>query len=348
MSGRAIYRFGEALKRKKDRLFTKKFLPVLLVSLGLAGTLGLSAVFGAPPPASSVNIEQCANGPAAGPFNICKKLSGNDGYVTGSVNATKAHWQEGDFLPYRALIEAPNSGAQQIQVSFDTAKSSELKHAIDYLSSYSLTETTGSASSTHANQANPCGDFVSGCSPAGPFVNGTAATEAAIPVPSSLTTGYPTTCANGSFGGTETTGFLRAWVSTGTISNLSVNIGAPTTSGDCPSTMTVNFVLSNPSAKVVLAWSGHVAANLNPGSGGFWGAGNSIPSGSPYHFHAGFDQVSGGDSFTVGNQDLALASSAIVVPPHLTLIKTVTTDNGGTAVPTDWTLTATGPTPISG
>ena len=28
----------------------------------------------------------------------------------------------------------------------------------------------------------------------------------------------------------------------------------------------------------------------------------------------------------------------------LTLIKTVTNDNGGTAVPTDWTLTATGPT----
>ena len=35
-------------------------------------------------------------------------------------------------------------------------------------------------------------------------------------------------------------------------------------------------------------------------------------------------------------------------PRHLTLVKTVTNDNGGTAVPTDWTLTATGPTPISG
>ena len=35
-------------------------------------------------------------------------------------------------------------------------------------------------------------------------------------------------------------------------------------------------------------------------------------------------------------------------PATLTLVKTVTNDNGGTAVPTDWTLTATGPTPISG
>ena len=31
-------------------------------------------------------------------------------------------------------------------------------------------------------------------------------------------------------------------------------------------------------------------------------------------------------------------------PATLTLVKTVTNDNGGTAVPTDWTLTATGPT----
>ncbi|OGG35190.1 hypothetical protein A2363_03910 [Candidatus Gottesmanbacteria bacterium RIFOXYB1_FULL_47_11] len=33
---------------------------------------------------------------------------------------------------------------------------------------------------------------------------------------------------------------------------------------------------------------------------------------------------------------------------HLTLVKTVTKDNGGTAVPADWTLSASGPTPISG
>jgi len=42
---------------------------------------------------------------------------------------------------------------------------------------------------------------------------------------------------------------------------------------------------------------------------------------------------------TITNDDIA---------PSLTLIKHVTTDNGGSAVPTDWTLTADGPTPISG
>ena len=35
-------------------------------------------------------------------------------------------------------------------------------------------------------------------------------------------------------------------------------------------------------------------------------------------------------------------------PPSLTLIKSVINDNGGTAVPGDWTLTATGPTGFSG
>ena len=37
-------------------------------------------------------------------------------------------------------------------------------------------------------------------------------------------------------------------------------------------------------------------------------------------------------------------STTPTVAPRLTLVKTVTNDNGGTAVPTDWTLTATGPT----
>ena len=36
------------------------------------------------------------------------------------------------------------------------------------------------------------------------------------------------------------------------------------------------------------------------------------------------------------------------VPASLTLVKTVTNDDGGTAAPTDWTLSADGPTPISG
>jgi hypothetical protein len=48
---------------------------------------------------------------------------------------------------------------------------------------------------------------------------------------------------------------------------------------------------------------------------------------------------SGGGSCTITNNDVA---------PGLTLVKQVVNDNGGTLLPTDWTLTAAGPTPISG
>jgi hypothetical protein len=48
---------------------------------------------------------------------------------------------------------------------------------------------------------------------------------------------------------------------------------------------------------------------------------------------------SGGGSCTITNDDVA---------PGLTLVKQVTNDNGGTAQPSVWTLSAAGPTPISG
>src|SRR6266404_4072291 len=111
--------------RKNKNLILRVFLPALILALSVVGALRMSPAFGTPPPASSVNIEQCANGPAAGPFNICKKLSGSNGYVTGAVIASKAHWQEGDFLPYRAIVVAPFSGTQEVAFSFDTTKTSE-------------------------------------------------------------------------------------------------------------------------------------------------------------------------------------------------------------------------------
>lgn len=62
---------------------------------------------------------------------------------------------------------------------------------------------------------------------------------------------------------------------------------------------------------------------------------------------------------TLTGSSVEIASGAVVTctinnddqpttPATLTLVKTVTNDNGGTAVPTDWALSADGPTPISG
>ena len=61
----------------------------------------------------------------------------------------------------------------------------------------------------------------------------------------------------------------------------------------------------------------------------------------------------GGDCAPDGTITLAADDATCTITndddvPSLTLSKTVITDNGGTAVAANWTLTATGPTPISG
>ncbi|MCU1338408.1 MAG: hypothetical protein JWO19_3989, partial [Bryobacterales bacterium] len=81
------------------------------------------------------------------------------------------------------------------------------------------------------------------------------------------------------------------------------------------------------------------------GTGRSWGAnvGATDVGGDPYHFYLiGFD----GDG---GSQDNQMSSNAVfTIPTRLTLHKVVVNDNGGTAVATDWMLSATGPTNISG
>ena len=72
-------------------------------------------------------------------------------------------------------------------------------------------------------------------------------------------------------------------------------------------------------------------------------------SGGPAGYTAAAWTCTGG---TVTGGTVAVANGADVTctinnndqPAHLTLVKTVTNDNGGTALPTAWTLTAAGPT----
>lgn len=76
-------------------------------------------------------------------------------------------------------------------------------------------------------------------------------------------------------------------------------------------------------------------------------------SGGPDGYTAGAWSCTGG---TLSGDSVAVPSGGDVTctinndddPATLTLVKTVTNQNGGTAVPTDWTLSADGPTPISG
>jgi len=315
----------------------------LFVSLGLMGRHDRQAAAAGP----SVTIEQCQNGGVGDTPERCVNLGGgNNNWVTGNVNGQKAHWREGDSLPYRAILKDLNTGVNTVTFSFDTAKKSELKHAIDYLASYDYTETTGAATAEHANQIDPCGDVIT-CTPSSP----TAA--AAITVPAANTTGYPLACANGTFVGSPLAGQqIKAWsAAVGGVSAMTVSYpDAPNEVGvgstDCPTKFKVTFTVAAGTSTVVMAWGGHVAANGPIAVGGYWGTGNAVPTGSPYHMHAGFQQESPvGTFFTVGNQDLALASTAIVQEPTPTPSATPTETSTPTPTPTN-TNTPT-PTPTN-
>ena len=314
----------------------------LFMLVGVLGRHNQQAAAAGP----SVTIEQCQNGGVGDTPERCVNLGGgNNNWVTGNVNGQKAHWAEGDSLPYRAILNGLNPGVNTVTFSFDTAKSSELEHAIDYLASFDYTETTGAATADHANQNDPCGDVISGCDPSNPTA------VAAITVPAANTTSYPLACANGTFVGSPLGGQeINAWSTAASgVSAMSLSYpDAPNEVGegstDCPTKFKVTFTVASGTSTVVLAWGGHVAANGPIAVGGYWGTGNAVPTGSPYHMHAGFQQESPlGTFFTVGNQDLALASTAIVQEPTPTPTPTPTITNTPTATPTN---TAT-PTPTN-
>jgi hypothetical protein len=104
------------------------------------------------------------------------------------------------------------------------------------------------------------------------------------------------------------------------------------------------------------------------GPTGFSGPGPTVSSGAEFQFgtydlsesngpggYAGSDWICIGGTQVDGDTiTLALGESATCTisnddqEPALTLIKEVSNDNGGTALPSAWTLTATGPTPFSG
>src|SRR6266446_3559590 len=77
---------------------------VLVVTTMLVSTA--AAAFAA----SAANIDQCANGGVGDTPVAC---SGNN-WVNGNVNGSKAHWKEGEFLPYRAIVTGLNAGAHYL------------------------------------------------------------------------------------------------------------------------------------------------------------------------------------------------------------------------------------------
>ena len=102
------------------------------------------------------------------------------------------------------------------------------------------------------------------------------------------------------------------------------------TANSSETTIAVSFKAT--SSTVVLAWGGHIAR------GDQWnGASASAISGSPYHMRTKSWNLN-----NVGNQDRSLSADAVINPPKLMVVKQVVNDDGGNAVPGDFTMNVSG------
>jgi uncharacterized repeat protein (TIGR01451 family) len=260
----------------------------------------------------SATLDQCANGPTASPTG-CNPNT----WVNGNLGASKAHYLEGDSVPYRmtflnlvTVAQAP-SLIHHLTIEWDTTKSG--KHALDYLTSWNRTVTT----------ANPCAG-VSGCT------LGSPSTPLAIPTDPQVT-GAGVAPIAGNFniwGGTLTS--ITATPDAGNADNGYTYSNGTGFAGDKSASIQINFTatVANP----VIAWGGHIATRLD------WGTGSSAVAiaGSPFHMRLVSLDGAG------GNQDRSLSNDAVTFPGSITIIKDAT-PNGATS----FAFTAS-PSPLTG
>ena len=103
------------------------------------------------PENESANLDHCANGQLGSTPQLCSDVNPDNNWVNGQLGSNKAHYFEGDSVPYRAVMTGlSNNATYTVQIEYDLTKQG--KYAFDYLTSFDRTETT----------ADPCGPNVSG------------------------------------------------------------------------------------------------------------------------------------------------------------------------------------------
>src|ERR1051326_450893 len=258
----------------------------------------------------AANLSQCADGvnanatgltPAQQVTATCTSATFGGGWVNGNVNGSKASYYEGDSLPYQTLMTSLSKGQHTVIFEWDTTKGG--KHALDYLTTFNRT----------VQAADPCaGSGLAGCNKASPTDN-----TKAIPVDSQVVNQIP-----GNFtmyGGTIDS-----------VSGYSYPDGTGF-AGDKTARLSITFTAPSTNSTVILAWAGHIATRAD------WGDVNSAVAigGSPFH-----TRLIGLDG-SGGNQDRALALSAVIFPGSITIIKAATPVSG------TFSFTATPAPPLS-
>src|SRR5919109_3079022 len=133
---------------KRTAPFPLRILAAFTLRILTAFTLLAASLAPAIPVAEAANpsasLDQCANGSLASP--TVPACNPNE-WVNGNLGASKAHYAEGESVPYRLRFDNLTTGAgnpHNVTIEWDTTKSG--KHALDYLTTFDRTVTT----------ANPC------------------------------------------------------------------------------------------------------------------------------------------------------------------------------------------------
>jgi hypothetical protein len=195
----------------------------------------------------AANLDDCQNGTIDSPESCNNDNATNQAnWANGDLNAGKAHYLEGDSVPFRMRLSSlDTSGPHSITVDWDTTKGG--KHAFDYLTSFNRTVT----------DADPCVD-VSPCSTSTDFT--------VTPDDPNVTGESVTPVENATF---SCFGCVITSVSAFSLSG--------SYAGDSTTSITLDFTASQ--ANPVIAWGAHVATRQD------WGFENSAVAinGSPYH-----------------------------------------------------------------
>src|SRR5262245_53758272 len=255
-------------------------------------------------PAVSVNLDQWADGPAPDGDGT----GGNDEvFVNGNLNQSKAHYNEGDSIPYRAKIDDLTTNVTYgLQIQWDTVDSRA--YALDYLTGFNFSfEGTKHPGEPDVTPTVGITDVSSG-----------TFTTVAIPSDPQLLTGF-----GAQFGVTDgldsgQPSGEQFFTLFGAVSNLSTS--AITYNADLTkASITVNFTYTgsnnNNADSVVVAWGGHIASALD------WrdDPGETVKtasdiSGSPYHTRV-LTLFENGVPKSIGNQDRSLSAAAVFAPP---------------------------------
>jgi hypothetical protein len=237
---------------------------------------------------ASADLSQVRNGGVGCDVSVPNSCDNPADWVNGNAGASNAHYQEGQSIPYRLVMQNLSPGPHSVVIEWDVRHSSA--NAIDFITHYQRI----SESVQPCGPANHPEDIVPGCNPAN-------FTTFDIPAPTGVNSPIPGLPEN-AFNALPVAQ-RRMTMFNGTINSMVyTNPQGDLSQAQASTRVTVNFTAAN--STVVMAWGGHIARAVD------WGAGNSASgiSGSPYHTRLIALDGSG------GNQDRSLSAAAVQAP----------------------------------